>query len=104
MRYALKILPSTLEAYGGFLWKTSGDVICPDWKPTHICGNGLHAFLNGEGDIRCVNDLEWIDDTWYWLILAIHDDVEVIDLDGKIKFPSCEVIYASQDRNYIINI
>ena len=46
----LKTVDARMRAYGGFVWPKSGPVSCPDWKPTHECGNGLHGLLEGFGN------------------------------------------------------
>ena len=71
---------------GGFQWPKSGHVEAPDWKPTRECGNGLHGALWGEGDGSLLSfgrDAVWI----------VAEVSEWIDLDGKVKFPSANVLH-----------
>ena len=72
----------------GFVWPTSGAVECPDWKPTSECGNGLHGALLGEGDGRL---FRWASDA-RWLVVKVLA-ADVIDLQGKVKFPRGEVVH-----------
>ena len=76
----------------GFVWPKRGHVEAPDWKPTKECGNGLHGLLWGEGDggLLC-----WDNDA-LWIVVEV-DKGSVIDLRGKVKFPSGEVVF-SGDR------
>ena len=89
----LRTCNADLTSYGGFKWPESGNVECPDWKPTKECGNGLHGWLWGEGEGSLAN---WGADA-KWLVVRIAKDT-VIDLGGKVKFPAGEVIYCG-DRN-----
>lgn len=87
--YALKSVSCNGEAYNGFIWPTSGTVSAPNWEPTRKCGNGLHAFLDGQGDGSIAS--------WYekdrWLVLEIPVNTEIINLGGHVKFPTCDVIH-----------
>ena len=76
----------------GFVWPESGPVVCPDWKPTAACGNGLHGALWGEGDGTL---LSWDADA-RWLVVKVHA-ADVIELAGKVKFPAGTVVH-SGDR------
>jgi hypothetical protein len=49
--YVLKFTDENFRAKNDFQYPTSGMVECPDWKNTQNCGNGLHGFLYGEGDL-----------------------------------------------------
>ena len=86
--YGLRTCNANGTAYGGFVWPEKGLVECPDWKPTANCGNGLHALLNGQGNAGLINlgDVRWQ--------LVGFD--EYVDLNGKVKFPRCEVASGSQ--------
>ena len=88
--YALKTIKADMTSYNGFKWKQRGRVVAPDWKDTLECGNGLHAFLFGEGDGSLAN---WSEDA-KWLILQIDTrKTKILDLKGKIKFRECLVVY-----------
>jgi hypothetical protein len=84
----LKSLPPTLVARGGFKWPESGHVSAPDWKPTKKIGNGLHAFMWGEGYAR----FGYLDDDAMWLVLKVRKQ-DIIELDGMVKFPEAEVLF-----------
>jgi hypothetical protein len=61
-----------------------GIVIAPDWEPTEECGNGLHAWLHGEGDPSIASCADVDDSEAKWLCIEI--DGPHIDLGGKVKF------------------
>ena len=94
----LKSLPANMKAYGDFQWPKSGIVSAPDWKPTKECGNGLHGWLWGAGDagLRCE------DDDAKWMVLSVQVD-SIVDLEGKVKFPSCLIAYMG-DRETAVSI
>jgi len=85
--YILKSVNEYLTAYNGFKWQM-GIVEAPDFKPTNECGHGLHGFLLGEGDGNLAN---W-DVKAKWIVAEVDKD-DVIDLEGKVKFPKCKVIF-----------
>ncbi len=72
-----------------FFWPKKGPVSAPDFKPTVECGHGLHGFLWGEGDGSLAS---WDVDA-KWLVVSVKAD-EIIQLDGKVKFPKGEVVLA----------
>jgi hypothetical protein len=84
--YILRTCNADLTSYGGFQWAASGIVSAPDWKATKDCGNGLHGFLNGEGD----GGLASFEPDAKWLVAEIE---EWIDLRGKVKFPRANVVH-----------
>ena len=77
-----------MESYGGFIWPEAGTVRAPDWSPVASCGSGLHGLLWGEGDGSL---MDWKPEA-KWLVCRVAKD-SIIDLGGKVKFPSCEVIF-----------
>ena len=85
----LRTCDAQMQSHEGFIWPKSGKVSAPDWKPTKACGIGLHGFLNGEGDGSLAN---WNHDD-VWLVARVEKST-IIDLDGKVKFPSAEVLLA----------
>ena len=85
----LRTCGADMTSYGGFKWPTSGYAAAPDWNPEHICGNGLHGLLFGVGDGSL---LDWSLDA-KWLVCEV-DPATVVDLDGKVKFPRCNVLYS----------
>jgi hypothetical protein len=84
----LRTCGADMTSYGGFLWPESGPVECPDWKPTKQCGNGLHGFLWGEGKGGLAS---WGEGA-RWLVVEVIES-DVIDLDGKVKFPRGVVVH-----------
>ena len=77
-----------MTSHDGFKWPESGRVSAPDWGPKPACGQGLHGLLDGAGDYALVSrkpDAKW-------LIVSVPR-AEVVDLDGKVKFPRGEVVY-----------
>jgi hypothetical protein len=88
--YVLRVCSCDMTSHGGFQWPESGLVEAPDWDPTPKCGNGLHGWLHGEGDVSVAIGHE--DPSSRWLIVAVDRD-SVVDLGGKVKFPRGEVIY-----------
>jgi len=95
----LKSVKANMEAaHNGFIWPKSGVCKAPDWKATKECGNGLHAFLWGSGDA----DLICADSDANWLVLSVVEPT-IIDLEGKVKFPECEVVFCG-DRETAVSI
>lgn len=86
--YVLRTCNADMTAHKGFRWPENGAVSAPDWKPTSNCGSGLHGLLMGEGDASLLN---WDTDA-KWLVVQIPIGSHV-DLGGKVKFPSGEVVF-----------
>ena len=83
--YVLRTVKEDHTAYGGFVWPKSGHVKALDWDPNPECGNGLHGWLSGRGDSSlAIGPI--------WLVVEV-DPTQVVDLDGKVKFPEGNVIY-----------
>jgi hypothetical protein len=74
--------------HGQFKWPESGPISCSDWKPTQACGSGLHGWLWGEGDASLGDFSEGAK----WLVVSV-DEAMLIDLSGKVKFPSGDVVF-----------
>ena len=85
----LRVCDKEGKSDGGFQWPKSGAVTAPDWRPTAECGNGLHGWLRGEGNHGFA---ERHDEGNAWLVVAV-DESTVIDLGGKVKYPSGRVVY-----------
>jgi hypothetical protein len=77
-----------MTSYGGFRWPVSGPVEAPDWDPTPECGHGLHGLLWGVGEGAL---LDWSPEAT-WLVVEVDADV-IVDLGGKVKYPSGTVIH-----------
>ncbi len=84
----LRTCDANLKSYGEFQWPASGAVEAQDWKPTKLCGNGLHGWLWGEGDGSLGN---WEGDA-KWLVVEVAAG-DVIELGGKVKFPRGKVVH-----------
>ena len=87
--YILRTCAKDMSAHGGFVWPKKGLVSCPDWNPAPQCGGGLHGLLWGIGDGQL---LDW-DDGAKWLVVGID---EWVDLEGKVKTPSGEVVFCGK--------
>ena len=77
-----------MTSHNGFIWPKEGPVYAPDWNPEPVCGGGLHGLLMGEGDSNLLN---WSLDA-FWLVVEVISE-EIVDLAGKIKFQSGNVIF-----------
>ncbi len=63
--FLLRSCKSDFTAHDGFVWPHQvGAVVHPSrWNPDAVCGDGLHGFINGEGDAGLAdwsNDAQWI--------------------------------------------
>ena len=76
----------------GFKWPIYGYVEAPDWNPKAECGNGLHGYLRGAGDAN-----EIVRDGLFQVVKVL--EAEVINLDGKVKFPRCEVVFTGSQKD-----
>lgn len=72
-----------------FYWPVIGSVECEDWDSKPVCGNGLHGWLWGEGDIYMCP--YWKIQTNKWLVVEV-DSTSIVQLDGKVKFPKGKVV------------
>jgi hypothetical protein len=69
---------------GEFQWASVGEItVAPDWSPAKECGNGLHGWLWGSGDWSLKENGK----DAVWLVIEVDAD-KIVDLDGKVKFPS----------------
>ena len=87
----LRTCSANMTAYNGFRWPESGRVEAPDWSPQPHCGNGLHGLLWGVGNGEL---LSWADDA-KWLVCEVPEHL-LVEIDCKVKFPHCEVIYCGE--------
>jgi len=91
--WVLKTISKDKTSYNGkFKWNTKKGAIntAKDYKRTKKCGRGLHGALKGEGDGGLFS---WNADA-LWLVLEVKNDKDLIQLDGKVKFKTCKMIYA----------
>ena len=91
----LRTCDANMQSRSGFEWSREGIVSAPDWDPRPECGNGLHGLLRGQGDAALLN---WSDDA-VWLVVAPIGDI--VDLGGKVKFESAEVLFAGERMDAI---
>ncbi len=91
------------ESFGSFIWPTKVGAIveAPDWKPAASCGNGLHGWLWGLGDLSAAGGRATTDGA-VWMALAVIE-TDVLDLGGKVKFPRCRIA-AVGDKSTIASI
>ena len=87
----LRTVKADGTAYDGFKWPALGFVEAPDWEPTVECGHGLHGYLRGCGD---ADSIDW--GGLFQVVKVIES--EIVDLDGKVKFPRCEVIFTGSRK------
>jgi len=85
----LKQVKPDNTAYGGFKWPDSGKVACEKWEAKKECGNGLHGFNKGVGDATLADYSEGN----IWKVVEVTTK-GLIDLNGKVKFRTGEVIYS----------
>ena len=95
-KLVLRCCRSDFTSRNDFVWpsEVGAVVVAPDWEPTEECGNGLHGWLYGHGDIACVTYWEEADSTW--LVLEVDD---VIELNGKCKFERAVVRFVGAKSN-----
>ena len=103
----LRCCRADMTSYGGFVWKKKGVVKAPDWKKNRDCRNGLHGWLSGQGHYdawSASSDDLWSassDDLWrassddLWMVVAVKTK-DIIDLNGKVKFPAARVLYVGK--------
>jgi hypothetical protein len=88
----LRTVKADGTAYNGFKWPALGFVEASNWEPTIECGHGLHGYLRGCGDAKSI---EW--GGMFQVVKVIES--EIVDLDGKVKFPRCEVIFTGSQKD-----
>jgi hypothetical protein len=91
-----------MTSRNGFKYPEKGPVVCPDWDPRPVCGNGLHGLPWGEGN---ASYLSFAEDA-KWLVIRVKES-DVVCIDGdKCKFSKGTVVYCG-DRDgatsYILN-
>ena len=85
---SLRFVRADFTSFQGFQWprEVGAVVTAPDWRDNRDCGNGLHGWLWGEGDVR-----SWGRQRHDVMIVVRHG--AYVELDGKVKFPSCTVAF-----------
>ena len=90
----LRSCKSDMSSYNGFIWPISGYVEAKDFNPVKECGQGLHGFLKGEGD----GSLASFEVDSKWLVCEVDENL-IIELNGKVKFKHCEVIFCGCQKD-----
>jgi len=95
----MRTCSADMTSYGGFRWPKRGPVSAPDWIDNYECGNGLHGWLWGEGDVL----LDQCDDiNAKWLVVRVlasevrHGQGHMI---GKCKFPRGYVVHCGNRKS-----
>ena len=88
----LRTVAADGTAYKGFKWPAIGFCEAPDWESIAKCGNGLHGYLKGCGN---ADSIQW--DGLFQVVKVIES--EIVDLNGKVKFPRCEVIFTGSQKD-----
>lgn len=66
---------------------------CNDFIPNGACGNGLHGWLEANGDPEAISTSVLKDRNTLWLALAVKSkDIDQVSI-GKVKFPSARLLY-----------
>ena len=94
----LRVCRPDMTAYGGFVWpsEVGATVEAPDWRNDNDCGYGLHGWLYGHGDHKCVG--HWTKKGAKWLVLEVETD-SIVMLDGKCKFPRATVRFVGEKHD-----
>ena len=90
----LRTCNADMTSHGGFVWPERGPVKAPDWNDKAECGNGLHGWLWGCGDWSLAiggTEKKWI--------IFEADAKDVIQLNGKVKVPTGDVLFVSNKWN-----
>ena len=90
---ALRTCNPDMTSHGGFEWPKTGRVKCADWSKEAVCGKGLHGLLWGEGDGSLLGK-----PNYPHLVVEI-DESDKVDLQGKVKFPSCIVVHCGDAKS-----
>ena len=83
--YILRCCDKDLRSHGGFQWPGQGLVEASDWNPKAECGQGLHGWLWGEGDVSASGSTHE-DPGSIWIVARVMQS-EIVELGGKVKFP-----------------
>lgn len=90
----MKVVEAGGGSYNGFIWPTAvgAEVEAPDWKPASSCGNGLHGWLWGLGDLGVCNGRDAKADA-VWMALAVdiqatHEELPPVIESTMLTFRS----------------
>ena len=91
----LRVCGPNGESHCNFVWPlTVGAVVsAPDWSPREECGNGLHGWLHGAGDIGCTD--RWSLKGAKWLVVST-ETAGIVMLGGKCKYRECIVEFVGE--------
>lgn len=94
----LRVCREDFTSHNGFDWpsEVGAEVIAPDWRQNNNCGNGLHGWLYGQGDVTCVD--HWERAEAKWLVLEVESST-IVMLGGKVKFPRAVVRFVGDRRS-----
>jgi hypothetical protein len=85
----LRTCAPDMTSHGGYVWPdVGGTAVAHDWDPEPVCGFGLHGLLWGAGKVGLLHS----QDDASWLVVEVNQ-AGVVDLDGKVKFPSALVVH-----------
>ncbi len=92
--YVLRVVKPDMTSRAHFRYPESGLVECPDWEDNDNCGNGLHGWLWGAGDLSSCE--YWNVTGAKWLVIEV--DVSDLrhgsgELRGKCKFRCGSVVF-----------
>jgi hypothetical protein len=91
----LRTCRADMTSTNGFTWPdVGGEAVCPDWIADQECGNGLHGWLYGQGDVCCSS---FLDDDSKWLVVEVPT-ASIVMLGGKCKFPRGVVRFAGERK------
>ncbi len=92
----LRTCHADMSSSRDFRWPEAGGMAkAPDWSEEAVCGNGLHGWLWGVGDVAgCGAEYGFTEEGARWLVLEV-DASTVVDLGAKVKFPSALVLLVS---------
>ena len=84
--FVLRVCSPDLTSHKGFQWPSTigAKVSAPDWSDNANCGNGLHGWIHGAGDVFVAEHTNNHDAKW--LCLEVDADT-IVNLNGKVKFP-----------------
>jgi hypothetical protein len=92
--YVLRVCNADMTSYGGFVWPKEGIATCPDWSDQKVCGQGLHGWAMGEGEISAAQ----IRTDSVWMVVKVRSS-KIVQLDGKVKFSRGRVVFAGSKEN-----
>lgn len=83
--YVLRTCKADMTSHQGFRWPKRGPVEAKDWRPTYLCGHGLHGLPWAVGSVGYLD----LSDNAKWLVVrAETKDLRMGrgELQDKCKF------------------